>query len=572
MEFIILSIRNMKKYRMYFVKTLMALLVGVMFLASCKEEEEDAKSTACDILTFKLGELSWDISGTDITHNYSSATLPTPLTPSITVSPGATVSPPSGVEQNNFFKEAGVEYIVVAEDRVTTKKYTARAIRTQYSDCEILSFRAGGVVWDINDSTITYLFPAATTETSFAPTIDLSLGAKIRPLESDAQNFFTEQGVKYTVTSEDGKKTKVYTVKARRKYTDCDILSFSVDGEDWTISNNDLSITHAYPAGASEGLRTPNITLPVGATVNPPSGVPQDFFAAQGVKYTVRAEDTATTKVYTVKARKVSSDCEIASFSAGGAEWEINDGLITYIFPAGTTEGYLTPSIVLSPGAKIEPEPVSADLWAGVTYTVTAENGETTKTYTVKASMYKKYDTKNWTVLQKFGNHGWGDGAGTQTLWPGGNPMLILDDDPGSGWHSNLGAEFPHVLIIDMKDAKSVSKISGNGGDLHNVELYMTDNLSIDGYSTHTVNWEDDDFRTFDYSDWANPLAGSVPADVPASWGSPVAQGVAEYNSFSFDLPEAVQKRFLILRFPDNAIDWGATYTSMNTVEVFYVE
>jgi hypothetical protein len=185
-----------------------------MLFASCEEKKEHLKSAACDILLFKVKEKPWNINGTDITHNYSSATLPTPLTPTVEVSQGATVSPPSGVEQNNFFKDGGVEYIVTAEDRVTIKKYTVRAIRTKYSDCNILSFRAGGAAWEINDSIITHIFPATTKESSFIPTIDLSPGARISPLESEAQNFFVKKGIRYTVISEDGSKTKTYTVKA----------------------------------------------------------------------------------------------------------------------------------------------------------------------------------------------------------------------------------------------------------------------------------------------------------------------------------------------------------------------
>jgi hypothetical protein len=204
----------MKSYRTYFVKTLTALSCCLMLFASCEEKKENLKSAACDILLFKVKEKAWDINGTDITCNYSSATLPTPLTPTIEVSPGATVNPQSGEEKSNFFKDGGEEYIVTAEDRVTIKKYTVKAIRTKYSDCEILSFRAGGAIWEINDSIITNIFPPETKETSFIPTIDLSPGAKISPHENEAQNFFTKTGVKYTVTSEDGSKTKNYTVKA----------------------------------------------------------------------------------------------------------------------------------------------------------------------------------------------------------------------------------------------------------------------------------------------------------------------------------------------------------------------
>jgi hypothetical protein len=507
---------------------------------------------------------------------YPSAILPTPLKPTLTLSPGATVNPPSDQEQNNFFKDGGVRYIVTAEDRVTTKIYTARAIRTKYTGCEILSFLAGGIVWNINGSLITCDFPSATTVTTLSPIVELSPGAKISPLPIDAQNFFTEKGVESTVTSEDGNATNTYTVKARKKSADCDILSFVVDGTEWK-KNNDVAINLVYPETATEpGMLTPVIKVSSGAKVDPPSGEPQNFFTESGVKYTVKAEDTTVTKIYTVKAIR-TSDCEIVMFRAGEVEWNINknDLLITYTFPAETSTGYLLPNITLSPNATLDPS--SSELQNffvpnGVKYTVTGESG-LKKTYTAKAFLFKKYEAvSNWTVMSKNGNHPWPDGKGTQTRWNGGCPMLILDDDPNSGWHSNTQAPFPHVLIIDMKESKKVSKVTGSGDNLKNMELYLTDNLSIANYETYTINWEDDERREYDYNEWRNAYNEIIPETPPVSWGSSIAKGVAAGRTFSLTPPEPVQGRFLIIRLIDNTIDWGATYTSINNVEVYYSE
>lgn len=557
-----------------FVKTLITLLSSVIFFVACEEKEDLSKGTACDILTFKIGETEWTVGDTTITMIYPSAILPTPLKPTITLSPGATVNPPSGQEQNNFFKDGGVRYIVTAEDRVTTKTYTARAIRTKYTGCEILSFIAGGVVWNIDGSLITCNFPSTTTVTSLSPIIELSPGAKISPLPIDAQDFFTEQGVEYTVTSEDGNATKTYTVKARKKSANCDILSFVVDGREWR-KNNDVAINLVYPEETEPGMLTPIIEVSPGAKVDPPSNVPQNFFTESGVKYTVKAEDTAVTKIYTVKAIR-ALDCEITMFRAGGVEWQINKDelLITYTFQAGTSTGYLLPSITSSPNATLVPS--STDLQNffvpnGVQYTVTGESGQT-RTYTVKAFMFKKYqDMSNWVVWSRNGNHNWGDGKGTQTLWSGGCPMLIIDDDLESGWHSTIGAQFPHVLVIDMKGSKKVSKVTGSGNDLNNMELYLTDNLSIANYEPHTVNWGDDTWREYDYNAWRNSYG--IPETPPASWGSLIAKSAAVAGAtFSLIPSETVQGRFLIIRLIDNTMDWGATYTAIRNIEVYYSE
>jgi hypothetical protein len=573
--------KDMKNYRIYFVKTLIALSVGVMFFVSCKEEEEISTSTACDILTFKIGELSWEVGEAEITHVYPSAILPTPLTPTITLSPGATVNPSSGQEQNNFFKDGGVTYIVTAEDRATTKTYVARAIRTPYSGCEILSFIAGGKEWNINqnDSLITYIFSADTQETSLTPIIEMSPGARIRPVATERQNFFTEQGVKYTVTAEDGKRTKTYTVKARKIYTGSSITSFSVDGTPWTIS--DTNISYAFPPEITEKPLTPIITLSQGAKINPPSGVAQNFFAANGVTYTVTAEDSTITKTYIVKARRVSSECNIVSFSADGKEWTINedDRLITYVFPSGTTESLLRPTILLPTGAKVSPLPgEEKNFFAeeGVTYTVTAEDGVTTRTYTVKATVAVpvKYDMRDWVVVTTVPVQEYEYYNGDQNIFPGGYSMLAIDNDPVSGWNSAIYYDpdpaFPQPLIIDMKETKSISKVIVTGAYFNNVKLYLTDDPQIADYETHWINWDDPDNIRTAYDEWANAVKERIPDLSGYPWGTPIAETRVENGSrtFSFDLLEAREGRFLIIVFPDN----DGNYDSFTMIEVLDIE
>ncbi|MDR1156284.1 MAG: leucine-rich repeat protein [Bacteroidales bacterium] len=102
----------------------MALLCGAMLCTAC--EKDDPKSTACDIVSFGTGDATWDINGTKITRVYPPETEAIPFTPTITLSPGATVNPPSGTAQD-FFAAPGVTYTVTAEDGVTTKTYTVKA-------------------------------------------------------------------------------------------------------------------------------------------------------------------------------------------------------------------------------------------------------------------------------------------------------------------------------------------------------------------------------------------------------------------------------------------------------------
>ena len=107
----------MKKVVIFSILAL--LFVGA---SSCKKSE---KSNACDIESFTVNGEQWNISGLVITKNFPKGANVSNLSPSITFSKGATVTPNSGVAQNF---SSPVTYIVTAEDGKTTKTYTASAI------------------------------------------------------------------------------------------------------------------------------------------------------------------------------------------------------------------------------------------------------------------------------------------------------------------------------------------------------------------------------------------------------------------------------------------------------------
>jgi hypothetical protein len=348
----------------------------------------------CDVTAFSVDDRAWTIDGTNITCTYPAGTPTTTLTPAITVSTGATIDPASGVAQN-FFTSTGVAYAVTAEDGKTKKTYTAKATVEPYTGCDITAFAVDGAAWTINGTNITYTYPPGTLPTTLVPAISMSPGATINPASGAARDFFTEAGISYTVTAEDGTTKKTYTAKATvATRTDCDITAFTVDGAAWTI--NGTNITYTYPAGTPAMMLTPAITVSTGATISPDSGVPQNFFTEAGVSYTVTAEDGATKKTYTVRAtRAPHDDCEIAVFAVNGTSWRIDDTNITYTYPAGTPTTSLTPVIIVSTGATINPASGTAQNFftsTGVTYTVTAEDGKTQKTYTARATVAARAD------------------------------------------------------------------------------------------------------------------------------------------------------------------------------------
>jgi hypothetical protein len=108
-------------------KILVWMPVALMLIAGgCKKD--DKKSAACDILSFTVDGTAWKIGADSITFVYPQGTAPAMLTPVITLSPGATVYPPSGTAQD-FSNGIGVTYTVTAENDIYQKKYVAKAFR-----------------------------------------------------------------------------------------------------------------------------------------------------------------------------------------------------------------------------------------------------------------------------------------------------------------------------------------------------------------------------------------------------------------------------------------------------------
>ena len=83
-----------------------------------------------------------------------------------------------------------------------------------------------------------------------------------------------------------------------------------------------------------------------------------------------------------------SSEADITSFTINDVVGEITDNDIAIEMPFGTDVTELIPTIVISAGASVEPASgVKQDFTEAVGYTVTAEDGTTTKLYTVTVTV-----------------------------------------------------------------------------------------------------------------------------------------------------------------------------------------
>ncbi|WP_405246592.1 beta strand repeat-containing protein [Cellulophaga sp. Asnod2-G02] len=336
-----------------------------------------APSDSKDITAFSIDGINGTITGTDISITLPSTTDVTALETTVTHT-GATVSPVSGVAQD--FTNP-VIYTVSAED-ASTQEYTITVTVAQSDSKDITTFTIDGVNGTITGTDITVILPSTTDVTALSPSITHT-GASINPASGVAQDFTSP--VEYTVTAADG-TTQVYTITvslAPALSSDKDITSFSIDGE--TVNNPATAFTITLPAGTDVTALSPSITH-TGASINPASGVAQDFTSP--VDYTVTAAD-GTAQVYTITvslAPALSSDKDITSFTIDGETVNNPATAFTITLPAGTDVTALSPSITHT-GASINPASgVAQDFTSPVEYTITAADG-TTQVYTVTVNL-----------------------------------------------------------------------------------------------------------------------------------------------------------------------------------------
>ena len=262
------------------------------------------------------------------------------------------------------------------------------------SKAVITAFGIPGSVGVINQAnkTIALAVPNATPLATLAPTYTLTSGSCV-PASGTAPSptFASNLTATYVVT--DGAATNNYTVTVTvlPKSAAKDILTFAFPGLSApTIGTNTITLT--VPFSTNVTALVPTYTVSPLASGSPASGIAGNFTGAK--IYTITAED-GSQKSYTVTVSKAaaSSACDITActFPGLGAA-TIAGNLVTLVVPQSQSVSALSPTFTLSSGATINPLSGSPQNFSNsVSYTVTAENGSTTKIYTVSVVSYNAW-------------------------------------------------------------------------------------------------------------------------------------------------------------------------------------
>jgi hypothetical protein len=172
-----------------------------------------------------------------------------------------------------------------------------------------------------------------------------------------------------------------------------EIISFKIAGQigDSVINSELRTISIIMPYGTTVSALTPTVVVSTGATVSPASAVETDFTSS--VKYTVTAENTTDTKIWTIsvsvaEAEALSNAANIVTFTVpsqiGSSVINSTLNTVEVEMPYGTDISALVPTFTLSSGASSLPVTgETIDFTDPVEIVVIAENGSTAKVWTV---------------------------------------------------------------------------------------------------------------------------------------------------------------------------------------------
>lgn len=162
--------------------------------------------------------------------------------------------------------------------------------------------------------------------------------------------------------------------------SECDILSYSINGEKAIITGDKITLTLPYGTGLT-GVE-PEIQISEDAKL---TQKPDSLAFGKNLTYTVTAQN-GDTRTYTVVLTEtpISQENEMLSFSYGSMQAEINQdkGTVKLQVPDGTNLEKLTPTVKISEFASVYPESGQAVDFSGsdpMVYTVISQSGVTNK-------------------------------------------------------------------------------------------------------------------------------------------------------------------------------------------------
>ena len=165
------------------------------------------QNTDAQITSFKFGDKTANIKGTDISITLPYGTDLKNLKAKVEVSEGARIIPDPTIAQNY---ENELNFIVTSKDRKTRKTYKVKVTVEKNKKAEITSFKFGDKTTTINGTNISITLPIGTDAKNLKAEAKISAGASISPDPNTPRDY--TKPVDFTVTAEDGTTKQTYKV------------------------------------------------------------------------------------------------------------------------------------------------------------------------------------------------------------------------------------------------------------------------------------------------------------------------------------------------------------------------
>lgn len=293
------------------------------------------------------------------------------IIPIIEIPRGATISP-SAEEKQDFSKD--VEYVVTAEDGITTKKYWVKierkeGVKSGKKDIlagKVIGFSDAKVYIDNQKGIVNIELPIDTDEYELKNLI-VSFnhqGVSISPDETEPQDF-TKGAVIYTVTAEDGTQREYRVMVIIKQEASYRFTKFALRGVEGHIDVRKQSIDFKFPFGTyleevfiNEAEFEPKDST---TSISPGLKEPADFSQRKKVQIIPYPLPPDGPIEYDLNIEYISpaGNSRIEKFSVAGVEADIIGNTIKLTLPKGLDKfdvEDLVPDIEWT-GKTIDPEP-----------------------------------------------------------------------------------------------------------------------------------------------------------------------------------------------------------------------
>ena len=264
-------------------------LLLIILLFSCTKDEPK-KSNEAKIISWKFGDKTATIKGTNISFSYPYGTDITKLTAKVEISSKAIIKP-DPTKTKDYTNP--IDFVVTAEDGTTKQTYKVTVTVAKNTEAKITSWKFGDKTATIKGTDISFSYPFGEDITKLTAKVEISSKASIKPDPKTIKDY--TKPIDFVVTAEDGTTKQTYKVKVTVEEA---ILKWTAGWRDddaytATIDHKTNKITIDVNSADFET----KVTLSDGVSISPEPKTVNDW--VKEVSFTL--QKGSTTKTYKVK-------------------------------------------------------------------------------------------------------------------------------------------------------------------------------------------------------------------------------------------------------------------------------